>query len=136
MTLSPTVELARDLVRRPSVTPLDEGCQNLLAERLTAIGFACEPLPFENVSNLWATRGDTEPLLVFAGHTDVVPTGPEEQWHIPPYDGEVRDGMLHGRGAADMKGSIAAFVTAAERFVGEHPGHAGGMGLLITSDER
>ena len=135
MTLSPTVELARELVCRPSVTPLDEGCQDLLAARLTAIGFNCESMPFEDVSNLWATRGEASPMLVFAGHTDVVPTGPEEQWQIPPYDGEIRDGMLHGRGAADMKGSIAAFVTAVERFVGEHPGHAGAVGMLITSDE-
>ncbi len=135
MSHSKTIELARTLITRASVTPLDAGCQQLLAMRLSAIGFQCEPMNFEDVSNLWAVRGDAEPLMVFAGHTDVVPTGPLEQWQIPPFDGEVRDGMLHGRGAADMKGSIAAFVTACERFVQKHPRHPGAIGLLITSDE-
>ncbi len=132
---SETIELARALITKASVTPLDAGCQPLLAERLSAIGFQCEPMNFEDVSNLWATRGGAKPLLVFAGHTDVVPTGPLQQWRIPPFAGEVRDGMLHGRGAADMKGSVAAFVTACERFVEKYPRHQGAIGLLITGDE-
>ncbi len=135
MSHSGTIELARALIAKASVTPLDAGCQPLLAARLSAIGFQCEPMNFEDVSNLWAIRGDAKPLMVFAGHTDVVPTGPLEQWQIPPFDGEIRDGMLHGRGAADMKGGIAAFVTACERFVEKHPRHSGAIGLLITSDE-
>ena len=135
MSHSRTIELARALITKASVTPLDAGCQQLLAERLSRSGFKCEQMNFEDVSNLWATRGDTKPLMVFAGHTDVVPTGPLEQWRIPPFDGEIRDGMLHGRGAADMKGSIASFVTACERFVKKHPEHHGAIGLLITSDE-
>jgi len=135
MSHSGTIELARALIQKASITPLDAGCQQLLAMHLSAIGFQCEAMNFEDVSNLWATRGDAKPLMVFAGHTDVVPTGPVEQWQIPPFDGEVRDGMLHGRGAADMKGSVAAFVTACERFVEKHPRHQGAIGLLITSDE-
>ena len=135
MSLSSTVSLARELIRRESVTPADAGCQELLGARLEKIGFTCEAMIFEDVTNLWATRGGGRPLLAFAGHTDVVPTGPLDQWKIPPFQGEVRDGMLHGRGAADMKGSIACFVTACERFVADHPDHAGAIGLLITSDE-
>ena len=135
MSLSTTVALARELIRRESVTPMDAGCQELLGGRLGEIGFVCEAMNFEDVTNLWATRGEGRPLLVFAGHTDVVPTGPLEQWKIPPFQGQVRDGMLHGRGAADMKGGVAAFVTACERFVANHPDHAGAIGLLITSDE-
>ncbi len=135
MPLSPTVALARDLIRQDSVTPNDNGCQAMLTSRLNAIGFSCEHMDFAEVSNLWATRGDKAPILVFAGHTDVVPTGPLEQWRYAPFDGEIHDGMLHGRGAADMKGSIACFVTACERFVGMHPQHRGSIGLLITSDE-
>ena len=135
MSHSGTIELARALITKASVTPLDAGCQQLLAERLSTVGFKCEQMNFEDVSNLWATRGDTKPLMVFAGHTDVVPTGPLEQWQVPPFDGEIRDGMLHGRGAADMKGSIASFITACERFVKKHPQHQGAIGLLITSDE-
>lgn len=132
---SPTITLAQELIRRESVTPADGGCQALLGGRLGAIGFTCEGMNFEEVSNLWATRGEGRPLLVFAGHTDVVPTGPLAQWKIPPFQGAVRDGMLHGRGAADMKGGIACFVTACERFVARRPDHAGAIGLLITSDE-
>ena len=135
MSHSETIKLARALITKASVTPLDAGCQQLLAERLSTAGFKCEQMNFEDVSNLWATRGDTKPLMVFAGHTDVVPTGPLEQWRIPPFDGEIRDGMLHGRGAADMKGGIASFITACERFVKKHPQHQGAIGLLITSDE-
>lgn len=129
------LSLTRELIARPSVTPEDAGCQNLLAERLTAAGFRCEELPFGRVSNLWATHGTGGPLLVFAGHTDVVPTGPVEQWRSEPFVPEIRDGMLYGRGAADMKGSLAAMLVACERFLEAHPDHAGRIGLLITSDE-
>ena len=115
---SPTIQLALDLIRRPSVTPEDGGCQQAIAARLSALGFAIEPMPFGEVTNLWARRGNEAPLLVFAGHTDVVPTGPLEQWQTPPFAPEIRDGHLYGRGAADMKGSLAAMVTACERFVG------------------
>lgn len=134
MTESDTLALARELVRRPSVTPDDAGCQALIAERLAAVGFHCETLPFGEVTNLWASRGDTGPLLAFAGHTDVVPTGPAEQWTHPPFAATVADGMLHGRGAADMKGSIAAFVTAVERWRRDG-GTDGRLALLLTSDE-
>ncbi len=135
MTLSPTVQLACDLIGRPSVTPDDAGCQALIRERLEAIGFAAEELRFEDVDNLWSRRGRERPLLVFAGHTDVVPPGPESKWSSPPFTPTIRDGMLYGRGAADMKSSIAAMVTACERFVGEHPDHIGSIGFLLTSDE-
>lgn len=135
MSLSATVALARELVRRESVTPADAGCQELLSARLGEVGFACEPMNLQAVANLWATRGEGRPLLVFAGHTDVVPPGPLGRWKIPPFQGEVRDGMLHGRGAADMKGGIACFVAACERFIARRPDHAGAIGLLITSDE-
>ena len=135
MSLSATVALAQALIRRESVTPTDGGCQELLSARLAEVGFACESMNFQEVTNLWASRGEGRPLLVFAGHTDVVPTGPRERWKIPPFQGAVRDGMLHGRGAADMKGSIASFVTACERFIARRPDHAGAIGLLITSDE-
>lgn len=127
--------LASNLIARPSVTPDDAGCQDLIAERLRALGFTCEPLPSGPVSNLWARRGATAPLLVFAGHTDVVPTGPETEWPSPPFVPTETDGMLVGRGAADMKTSIAAFVVAAEEFVAAHPDHPGSIALLITSDE-
>ena len=132
---SPTVELALELIRRPSVTPQDAGCQDLIAARLAALGFAIEPMPFGEVKNLWARRGAARPLLVFAGHTDVVPTGPLAQWDSPPFEPEIRDGMLYGRGAADMKGSLAAMVTACERFVAAHPDHRGALAVLFTSDE-
>ncbi len=132
---SPTIELALDLIRRPSVTPEDGGCQELIAARLAPLGFAIEPMPFGEVKNLWARRGTSRPLLVFAGHTDVVPTGPLAQWDSPPFEPEIRDGMLYGRGAADMKGSLAAMVTACERFVATHPNHQGSIAVLFTSDE-
>ena len=132
---SPTVELAMDLIRRPSVTPEDGGCQEAIAARLAKLGFALEPMPFGEVSNLWARRGKETPLLVFAGHTDVVPPGPLEQWQSPPFAPEIRDGYLYGRGAADMKGSLAAMVTACEEFVGQHPRHRGSIAFLLTSDE-
>lgn len=133
--MSPTIALARELIRRPSVTPDDGGCQGLLAARLTAAGLRCESLPFGEVSNLWARRGSSGPLLAFVGHTDVVPTGPLERWRHPPFEARLENGLLHGRGAADMKGSVAAFVTACERFAAAHPGHPGSMALLLTSDE-
>jgi len=132
---SDTVLLAQTLIQKPSVTPADEGCQQLLTDRLQPLGFRCEQMNRGGVTNLWATRGDAKPLLVFAGHTDVVPTGPLDQWRIPPFNGRIEDGMLHGRGAADMKGSIAAFVCACESFVRQYPEHQGAIGLLITSDE-
>ncbi len=135
MTISPTLELAMELVRKPSVTPEDAGCQALMAERLTAVGFLAEHLRFGDVDNLWCSRGQGGPLLVFAGHTDVVPPGPTGDWQTPPFEPTLRDGYLFGRGAADMKGSLAAMVTAVERFVAAHPDHFGRIGLLITSDE-
>jgi len=133
--MSATLDLAIELVARPSVTPDDAGCQALLTRRLDALGFNVEALPFGEVSNLWARRGTAGPLLVFAGHTDVVPTGPEAEWSTPPFTPTVQDGELHGRGAADMKGSLAAMITATEAFVTAHPGHAGSIGFLLTSDE-
>jgi succinyl-diaminopimelate desuccinylase len=133
--MSATLELAKDLISRTSVTPHDGGCQALMSARLSAIGFTCEALAFGEVSNLWARRGDAAPLLVFAGHTDVVPPGPAEHWLSDPFTPTLRDGLLYGRGAADMKGSLAAMVTACESFVARHPGHGGSIGFLITSDE-
>jgi succinyl-diaminopimelate desuccinylase len=130
-----TFELCCELVRRPSVTPEDAGCQALMMRRLQAIGFDCTPLRFGEVDNFWATRGDSGPIIVFAGHTDVVPTGPETQWHSPPFEPTVREGLLYGRGSADMKASLAAMVVACEEFVAAHPGHQGRIGFLITSDE-
>jgi succinyl-diaminopimelate desuccinylase len=136
MSLSPTVELAIDLIRRQSVTPDDAGCQQVMLSRLKALGFQGESMRFDDTDNLWARRGSEGPLLAFAGHTDVVPTGPEKNWAHPPFSGKIdQDGYLHGRGAADMKGSLAAFVTACERFVKQHPDHRGSIALLITSDE-
>lgn len=132
---SKPVALAKDLIRQRSVTPDDQDCQKLLAERLSAIGFACQSLPFEDVSNLWALRGKGVPNLVFAGHTDVVPSGPEQSWDSPPFQPSERDGYLYGRGAADMKSSVAAMVVACERFVQQYPEHPGSIGFLITSDE-
>jgi len=127
---SPTVALARELIRRESLTPVDAGCQALIAERLAPLGFVCEALDAEDVSNLWAVHchsdgGGDSPLFVFAGHTDVVPTGPRAQWRFPPFAGDIDGGYLHGRGAADMKGGVAAFVTACERFVAAHPNALG-----------
>jgi succinyl-diaminopimelate desuccinylase len=132
---SPTLELASALIARPSVTPEDAGCQQLLIERLEAIGFDCETMVFGEVTNLWARRGNDAPVLAFAGHTDVVPSGPVERWQSDPFVPQIRDGLLYGRGAADMKSSIAAMVTACERFVAEHADHRGSIALLITSDE-
>ena len=133
--VSPTLDLACALLRRASVTPDDAGCQALLAERLAALGFDIETLRFGDVDNLWARYGRCGPLFVFAGHTDVVPAGPAQKWHSPPFEPTVRDGMLYGRGAADMKGSLAATIVACERFLAHHPQFAGSIGLLITSDE-
>ena len=133
--MSATLELTKDLIRRPSVTPEDFGCQQLLAERLQKIGFTIEHLRFGDTDNIWARRGSTSPIFAFAGHTDVVPTGPEENWTSPPFKPTIRDGLLYGRGTADMKGSIAAFVTACERFIAEHNDHNGSIAFLITSDE-
>jgi len=129
------LELAKELIARKSITPEDGGCQQLLAARLSRAGFKCEAMKFGLVTNLWARRGTGHPVVCFAGHTDVVPTGPLSEWHSDPFVPTVRDGKLYGRGAADMKSSIAAFVLAAERFVAERPGHAGSIALLLTSDE-
>ncbi|HEY3299330.1 MAG TPA: succinyl-diaminopimelate desuccinylase [Methylophilaceae bacterium] len=133
--MSKTLELAKDLISRQSNTPLDAGCQELMISRLEPLGFNIERMRFGNVDNFFARRGTNGPLLVFAGHTDVVPTGPVEKWHTPPFEPTIKDGMLYGRGAADMKTSCAAFITAIEEFVAAYPDHAGSIGLLITSDE-
>jgi succinyl-diaminopimelate desuccinylase len=134
-TESETIALAIDLIRRQSVTPEDAGCQALMMSRLKPLGFSGEHLRFEDTDNLWARRGSEGPVLAFAGHTDVVPTGPAKNWVHPPFDPIIKDGFLYGRGAADMKGSLAAFLTACERFVTAHPDHRGSIALLITSDE-
>ncbi|CUS52779.1 N-succinyl-L,L-diaminopimelate desuccinylase [hydrothermal vent metagenome] len=133
--MSSTLDFARNLIRQPSLTPDDAGCQDLIAEALQPAGFKAEFLTYGEVRNVWLRRGQVDPLLVFAGHTDVVPTGPIEQWHYPPFSATVQDGILHGRGAADMKGSLAAMVTACQQFVVNHPNHRGSIALLITSDE-
>lgn len=133
--MSKTLELAKELISRRSVTPDDQGCQELLISRLKPLGFRIERMRFGDVDNFYARRGISGPLLVFAGHTDVVPTGPAEQWHTPPFEPTIKDGMLYGRGAADMKTSLAAFITAIEAFITEHPNHPGSIGLIITSDE-
>ena len=130
-----TLELAKALIARKSITPEDAGCQQLIVDRLVPLGFKAEVLKCGDVTNLWIRHGTARPLVVLAGHTDVVPPGPREKWHSDPFEPTIRDGKLFGRGAADMKTSIAAFVTAAERFVAAHPGHPGSVGLLITSDE-
>jgi succinyl-diaminopimelate desuccinylase len=135
MSLSPTLQLACDLISRRSVTPEDDGCQELMIARLEKIGFRVERLRFEEVDNFWAVRGDRGPLLAFAGHTDVVPTGPEANWQRAPFEPVIADGMLYGRGAADMKGSLAAMLVACENFVAAHPNHNGRIAFLITSDE-
>ena len=129
------VELACELIARPSVTPDDAGCQDLVAGRLARAGFTVERLRFGEVDNLWATHGQGGPVLALLGHTDVVPPGPPEAWSSDPFEPSVRDGVLYGRGAADMKGSVAAFVVALEKFVAAHPGHPGTVALLLTSDE-
>lgn len=133
--MSATLELTLDLIRRPSVTPVDADCQTVMAERLAKIGFVIETMRFGDVDNLWARRGSTAPLLCFAGHTDVVPTGDLARWHSDPFAPEIRDGKLYGRGTADMKSALAAMVVACERFVADHPDHHGSIAFLITSDE-
>ncbi|MCB1820277.1 MAG: succinyl-diaminopimelate desuccinylase [Candidatus Competibacteraceae bacterium] len=133
--MSSTLTLALDLMRRPSITPEDAGCQELLISRLQALGFQIERLRFGVVDNFWARLGDQEPLFVFAGHTDVVPPGPLDQWSSPPFAPEMREDFLYGRGAADMKGSLAAMVTACERFLSDHPHPRGSLAFLITNDE-
>lgn len=130
-----TLELAKALIARKSITPEDAGCQQLIVDRLVPLGFKAEVFKCGEVTNLWIRHGTARPLVVLAGHTDVVPPGPREKWHSDPFEPTIRDGKLFGRGAADMKTSIAAFVTAAERFVAAHPGHPGSVALLITSDE-
>ena len=133
--MSEVSDLACELIARPSVTPDDAGCQQHIARRLRAAGFACEHLRFGQTDNLWATHGGGSPVLVLLGHTDVVPPGPREAWASDPFAPDVRDGVLYGRGAADMKGSVAAFVIALEKFVAAHPDHPGTVALLLTSDE-
>lgn len=131
----PTLLLTQDLIRRPSVSPEDQGCLQVIGRRLEAIGFRVERMPFGPVENLWALHGTERPLLCFAGHTDVVPTGPREEWQTDPFDPVVRDGILYGRGAADMKSGLAAMVVATERFIAKHPNHKGTLAYLLTSDE-
>lgn len=129
------ITLAQQLLTCPSLTPNDAGCQKIIRERLEQLGFQCESMRFEDVDNLWARYGTQAPLLVFAGHTDVVPTGPESQWTSPPFQPSIRDGYLYGRGTSDMKGAIAAMMTAAEKFLQSHPDFPGSIGFLLTSDE-
>ena len=131
----PTIDLLCDLIRRRSVTPDDAGCQNILRARLEAVGFSCETLQFNDVTNLWARRGAASPVLCFAGHTDVVPPGDEEQWGSDPFEPTFRDGLLYARGSADMKSGLAAMIVAVEQFLLSHPDHAGSLAFLITSDE-
>ena len=133
--MTPTVQLTCDLIRRQSVTPEDAGCMELMLERLENIGFKTEHLRFGDTDNIWSVRGEEGPIFAFAGHTDVVPTGPEANWQNPPFEPKIIDGMLYGRGAADMKGSLAAMVVACEEFVAAHPDHKGRIAFLITSDE-
>jgi len=133
--MSETLDLLKDLISRASVTPEDAGCQDLLTQRLETIGFKAEQLDFNDTKNLWLKRGEAKPLFVFLGHTDVVPTGPLERWDSPPFEPTIRDGRLYGRGAADMKGGIACFVTALERFIAQYPEHNGTIAMMITSDE-
>ncbi len=132
---SPEIKLLCDLIQRPSVTPDDAGCQQLLIDRLKALGFECETLVYGDVTNLWARRGTESPVLCFAGHTDVVPPGDESEWHSEPFTPTFRDGLIFGRGSADMKSGLAAMLVAIEEFVGRHPKHKGSIALLITSDE-
>lgn len=133
--MTPTLQLAIDLITRRSVTPDDDGCQSLMMERLAAVGFNNERMRFADVDNFWSRRGNEGPVVCFAGHTDVVPTGPEARWSNPPFEPKIIDGKLFGRGAADMKGSLAAMIIAVERFVAKHPNHKGSIAFLITSDE-
>lgn len=134
-TKSTSIALTCDLINLPSVSPDDAGCQKLIGEKLSAIGFSLEHLRFGDVDNLWARRGTSSPVFVFAGHTDVVPAGPKDQWQSPPFKATLRDGHVYGRGACDMKGCIAAMIDACEKFVAEHPKHKGSIAFLITSDE-
>lgn len=133
--MTDVLNLTKELVKRSSITPADGGCQELIAKRLSACGFQIEAMNFGDVKNIWARKGKTAPLFVFLGHTDVVPPGPEADWQTPPFEPSERDGYLYGRGTADMKANIAAFVVAAERFVAHHPEHPGSIALLLTSDE-
>ncbi|WP_100658315.1 succinyl-diaminopimelate desuccinylase [Alteromonas flava] len=133
--MSDVLALAKELIARRSVTPEDAECQKLIGERLAALGFELETMVFEDTTNLWARKGSAEPVFCFAGHTDVVPSGPETKWTFPPFEPTEHNGMLFGRGAADMKGSLAAMVIAAERFVAQHPNHQGSIAFLLTSDE-
>ncbi|MCH2006478.1 succinyl-diaminopimelate desuccinylase [Acinetobacter ursingii] len=135
MTSSATLDLSLELLRQPSVTPIDHNCQNIMADRLAQVGFNIEHMRFEDVDNLWARRGTQDPVFCFAGHTDVVPTGDLQAWQSAPFQPEIRDGTLYGRGAADMKTALAAMVIATERFVKKHPDHKGSIAYLITSDE-
>lgn len=130
-----SVQLAIDLINRASVTPDDAGCQELITERLAPLGFNAEQIDFEDVKNLWITHGTGTPVFAYLGHTDVVPTGPLEEWHTDPFNAEIKDGYLYGRGACDMKGSVASMVTALERYVQANPDHSGTIGMLLTSDE-
>ncbi|KZX75703.1 succinyl-diaminopimelate desuccinylase, partial [Oleiphilus sp. HI0009] len=132
---TPTIKLTQQLIQQPSVTPDDHGCQKIMEDRLDKLGFICEAMDFEEVTNLWARKGRQWPLVCFAGHTDVVPTGPEYQWQYLPFEARIEDGHIHGRGTADMKGSLAAFITATERFIEKYPEHKGSIAYLITSDE-
>ncbi|MGH6609250.1 MAG: succinyl-diaminopimelate desuccinylase [Burkholderiaceae bacterium] len=133
--MNATLELAKQLIARRSITPADDGCQALIAQRLRDVGFTSETIATNGVTNAWLRRGDAAPVLAFAGHTDVVPPGPREQWSCDPFEPTVRDGVLYGRGASDMKSSVAAFVVAAEEFVNAHASHRGSIALLLTSDE-
>lgn len=135
MQTSSTLKLAQELMACPSITPDDAGCQEIIAKRLEAFDFEIHHLPFGNVKNLWALRGNARPSLIFAGHTDVVPPGNLEHWQTPPFSPTIRDGFLFGRGAADMKGGLSAMITATERFIQKHPAHEGAIAFLITSDE-
>lgn len=132
---SPVIELAKDLISRKSVTPEDAGCQYLISNRLSGLGFSNESMIFEDTTNLWSRKGTQDPVFCFAGHTDVVPAGNLDLWNTPPYEPTIIDGMLYGRGAADMKGSLAAMIIATERFVADYPDHKGSIAYLITSDE-
>ncbi|MCK5898317.1 MAG: succinyl-diaminopimelate desuccinylase [Methylococcales bacterium] len=133
--MSETLTLLNELIKKKSITPKDEGCQDLLSQRLTSLGFVDERMDFGDTQNIWLRRGDSEPLFVFLGHTDVVPTGDINLWDSPPFKPTLKDGMLYGRGTADMKGGIACFVTAVERFISQHPDHKGSIALMMTSDE-
>jgi succinyl-diaminopimelate desuccinylase len=133
--MSATLELLKDLLSRASITPKDEGCQELLEKRLVPLGFKAERLDFSDTQNIWLRRGQQAPLFTFLGHTDVVPTGPLEAWTSPPFVPTIRNGQLYGRGAADMKGGIAAFITALERFLANYPDHQGSIAIMLTSDE-